>query len=159
MSARINYFQTAPKAMGIMMNMEKYIASCYGEKNTLEHELIELIKIRVSQINGCAYCLDMHTKDAATIGMTTERINLVATWEDSHCYSVKEKLALAWAEATTLLSQKGISDDLYHAIAKIFNQEEIVDLTIVVNAINAWNRFGVSFLAESGVYQPGDFDF
>lgn len=158
MSARLNYFQASPTAMGIMMEMEKYIASCYREKNTLSKELIELIKIRVSQINGCAYCLDMHTKDSAAIEMSLERINLVATWKDAHCYTKSEKLALRWSEYNTLISKQEIDNHFFEEMKSEFSDEQIVDLTIVVNAINGWNRFGVSFKSEAGVYKSGDFD-
>ena len=100
----------------------------------------------------------MHTKDSAAINMTAERINLVATWKDSHCYSEREKLALEWAEYNTKIFLSEKTDVLFNNMQKEFDDEQIVDLTIVINAINAWNRFGISFKSESGVYQPGDFD-
>ena len=104
MSARLNYFQAAPRAMEIMIEMEKYIKSCYRERKTLEQELIELIKIRVSQVNGCAYCLDMHIKDAVAIGLGTERISLVATWEHAHCFSDKEKNCLSMGRSNNCIT-------------------------------------------------------
>jgi AhpD family alkylhydroperoxidase len=158
MSARLNYFQASPKAMGLMMEMEKYIANCYRERKTLTKELTELIKIRVSQMNGCAYCLDMHTKNSEAIDMSSERINLVSVYKDAHCYSKSEKLALRWTEVNTNISKEEIDDVFFEEMKSEFTDEQIVDLTIVVNAINAWNRFGVSFKEEAGVYKAGDFD-
>jgi len=158
MKQRLNYFKFSPGAMNCMMTMEKYISSCYKEKKTLEHKLVELVKIRVSQINGCAYCIDMHTKDARAILEEEQRIYGLSAWKESPFYSDAERAALEWAEANTLISSTNIPDKLFEQVSRYFNEEQIVDLTLVITTINAWNRIAISFKPEIGIYQPGDFD-
>ncbi len=121
--------------------------------STLEPELLELVKIRASQINGCGYCLDMHTKDAAAIGVSDQRIHLVATWADAPVYSGRERAALGWCEALTLLPGSGAPDEVYERVAEEFGDVEIVALTLAIVAINGWNRLAVGLRSPVGSYR------
>ncbi|OUR95785.1 carboxymuconolactone decarboxylase [Halobacteriovorax marinus] len=158
MTQRLNYFQASPNAFKPMMEMEKYIASCYKTKKTLDHKLIELVKIRVSQINGCAYCIDMHTKDARAFSEDEQRIFALSAWREAPFYTDQERAALEWAEVNTLISTLKVTDDLFDRMKTFFTDEQLVDLTMVVTQINAWNRIALSFKPEVGSYTPGDFD-
>ena len=157
MSQRLNYFQASPGALNVLIEMEKYISSCFKDTKSLDHTLIELVKMRVSQINGCAYCLDMHSKDARSIGETEQRLHALIAWRETTFYNEQERAALAWAEANTLIHQQKIDDTLYQATREHFNEKQLVDLTLVVTGINSWNRFALSFKPEVGSYQVGDF--
>lgn len=159
MTQRLNYFQASAQAMNTLVDMEKYIAHCYRDKKTLQKSLIELVKIRVSQINGCAYCIDMHSKDARANQETEQRIYALSAWRETKFYSDQERAALAWAEANTLIHEKGISNELYETTTKYFNPEQLVDLTLVITAINSWNRIALSFKPKPGSYNVGDFEF
>lgn len=112
------------------------------------------MKTRASQINGCAYCLDMHTKDARAAGETEQRLYALNAWRETPFYTSRERAALAWTEAVTLISHGGVSDDVYAAAREQFDDKELVDLTWAVAAINAWNRIAISFRAVPGAYQP-----
>ena len=158
MSQRLNHFQASPGAMNTLIEAEKYISSCYKIKNTLDKTLSELVKIRVSQINGCAYCLDMHSKDARALGETEQRLHSLIAWRETNFFSEKERAALAWAEANTLIHQNEIDDQLYQSTREHFSEEQLVDLTLVITTINSWNRIAISFKPEVGGYQVGDFD-
>ncbi len=158
MTQRLNYFQASPDAMAAMFNLENYTTSCYKTKKTLDHKLVELIKIRVSQINGCAYCIDMHTKDARAFFEDEQRIYGLNAWRETPFYTDKERAALDWAEQNTLISKQGISDGLYDHVKTFFTDEQLVDLTMVIATINAWNRIAISFKPEVGTYNAGDFD-
>lgn len=158
MSQRLNHFQASPGAMNTLIEAEKYISSCYKIKNTLDKTLSELVKIRVSQINGCAYCLDMHCKDARALGETEQRLHSLIAWRETNFFSEKERAALAWAEANTLIHQNEIDDQLYQSTREHFSEEQLVDLTLVITTINSWNRIAISFKPEVGGYQVGDFD-
>lgn len=147
---RLKYAQAAPEAIRATLVLDRYIK----EASTLEPELIELVKLRASQINGCAYCIDMHTKDARALGMTEQRLYLVQAWHEAPFYSDREQAALAWTEALTMISTMGVSDELYEEVSEHFSEKEMVDLTIAVNAINNWNRIAISFQADVGSYQP-----
>jgi AhpD family alkylhydroperoxidase len=114
-------------------------------KNGLEHSLMELVKMRASQINGCAFCLDMHAKDARKAGETEARLYLLPAWRESPLYTERERAALAWTEALTLVSEKGAPDDVYEALKAHFSEEEQVKLTMMIAAINGWNRLNVGF--------------
>lgn len=153
MNKPLNYFQASPKAMNTMLNMEEYITSCYQTKQTLDHKLIELIKMRVSQINGCAYCLDMHSQDTRANNETEQRLYTLSVWRETPFFSEQERAALAWAEANTLIAQHGISQALFNDTLEYFNEEQLVDLTLVINSINAWNRFAISFGTKAGSYK------
>ncbi|HTN76467.1 MAG TPA: carboxymuconolactone decarboxylase family protein, partial [Pirellulaceae bacterium] len=123
----------------------------------LEKSLLELVKIRASQINGCAYCLDMHTKDARALGETEQRIYLLSAWREAPFYTERERAALAWTEAVTRISA-GVPDELFAASRAHFTDKEFVDLTWAIVAINSWNRMAISFQSVPGDYQPGQFD-
>ena len=123
-------------------------------RSTLEPSLRELVKTRASQLNGCAYCLDMHTKDARAHGETEQRLYALSAWRETPFYSARERAALEWTEQLTLISTKEISDDLYTRIRRHFSEEEIVLLTLAIVEINGYNRFAIAFRAPAGTYQP-----
>ena len=149
MSERIDYKKSAPGAFQAMLGLEKYV-----RQSGLEPALLELVKTRVSQINGCAYCLDMHTQDARAAGETEQRLYLLSAWREAPFYSVRERAALAWAEAVTLLAGQGVSDAVYDEVRSQFDAKALVDLTLAIVAINGWNRLAVPFRSEVGGYQP-----
>jgi AhpD family alkylhydroperoxidase len=120
----------------------------------LEHSLLELVKIRASQINGCAHCLDMHTKDARAAGESEQRIYALSAWRETPFYTERERAALEWTEAVTLLADTQAPDDVYERVAAQFDEDELVALTFAVVVINSWNRLAVSFRAPVGAYQP-----
>lgn len=151
MSQRLNYQKASPDGLAAMLGLEQH-----ARRSGLEHSLLELVKTRVSQINGCAYCLDMHTKDARAAGETEQRLYLLPAWREAPFYSERERAALAWAEAVTLVSQEEISDELYAEVSRHFGEKELVNLTFAVIAINGWNRLNVPFRTTVGAYQPGD---
>ncbi|HEX8246328.1 MAG TPA: carboxymuconolactone decarboxylase family protein [Longimicrobium sp.] len=150
MEQRIEYSSLAPEGMRAMLGLERYLHA-----SGLEHSLLHLVKLRASQINGCAYCLDMHTKDARAAGETEQRLYLVSAWREAPFFSERERAALAWTEAVTLVSQGGVPDELYQATRQHFTEKEIADLTFAVVAINGWNRLTISFRPPVGQYQPG----
>jgi AhpD family alkylhydroperoxidase len=121
-------------------------------QSTLEPALLELIKLRASQLNGCAYCLDMHSKDARARGESEQRLHVLAAWREAPFYSDRERAALAWCEALTLLPQTGAPDDVYEQVRAEFGEEETVALTLAIVAINGWNRFAVGFRTDVGDY-------
>jgi AhpD family alkylhydroperoxidase len=131
-----------------MRQLEQYVRQC-----GLEHSLLELIKIRTSQINGCAYCLDMHTKDARDARETEQRIYALSAWRETDFYSAPERAALAWAEAVTQVGETHVPDELYQAVRVHFTEKELVDLTLALIAINGWNRLAISFRTVPGSYQ------
>lgn len=150
MKQRIDYPRVAPRALGAIMEMERYVRS-----SALEGSLIELVKLRASQINGCAFCVDMHSKDARAQGETEQRLHGLAVWREAPFYSPRERAALAWTEAVTQLSEYGAPDDLYEELLEHFTEVEVVDLAMTIATINAWNRMAVSFRPPVGDYQPG----
>lgn len=129
----------------------------YLAKSPLEKPLLHLIEYRVSQINGCAYCLDMHSKDLRVGGETEQRIYCLSAWREMNLYTARERAALAWAEAVTVLKENEVPDDVYNEARQHFSEEELVDLTLAVAVINSWNRINVAFRTEAGNYQPGQF--
>ena len=143
MEPRLNYYKVAPDAVKPLLDMEAYI-----KDSGLEHALIELVKTRASQINGCAYCLHMHTKDARAAGESEQRLYLLNAWHESQLYTPRERAALQWTEALTLVSETHAPDDAYEAIKAQFKPKEIVDLTLLIATINAWNRIAIGFRAE-----------
>lgn len=149
MKERLNYAAVAPDAFKVMLEMEKSVQS-----SGLEHSLYELVKTRASQLNGCAYCLDMHTKDARLAGETEQRLYGLSAWRETPFYSERERAALAWAEALTLISQNDVPEELYQATRNHFNEKEIMALTMAIIAINGWNRLAISFRKLPGSYQP-----
>ncbi len=150
MSSRIKYPKAAPGAYRAMLGLEEYIHNC-----GLEAPLVELIKMRASQINGCAFCLDMHSKDARAAGETEQRLYLLNAWRETPFYSQRERAALSWTEALTLVADNHIPDDVYHEACRHFSEQELVDLSLAVVAINGWNRLAIAFRSEVGAYQAG----
>ena len=148
MKARLNYSEVAPNAIKGMLELEKYV---HG--SGLERPLYELVKTRASQINGCAYCIDMHTKDARKAGETEQRLYALNAWRETPFYTERERAALAWTEALTLISENDVPDSLYNATREYFNEAEIVTLTMAIIAINGWNRLAISFRAVPGSYE------
>jgi len=149
MNTRLNYQKVAPEAMKGMFELEKYVLN-----SGLERALYELVKTRASQINGCAYCLDMHTKDAREEGETEQRLYGLSAWRESPFYTERERAALAWTETLTRISQNDVTDTLYEATRKYFDEEELVTLTMAIIAINGWNRLAISFRTLPGSYKP-----
>ncbi len=144
---RIDYGHELPEASRAMSELERVVAA-----STLEPKLRELVKLRSSQINGCAYCVDMHTKDAVAIGEAEQRLHLVAVWREAPVFSPRERAALAWTEALTLISDSGAPDDVYAEVAREFSPSEQVALTLAIVAINGWNRLAVGFRQPVGGY-------
>jgi AhpD family alkylhydroperoxidase len=124
------------------------------EISGLEPSLQELVKTRASQMNGCAYCIDMHTKDACAAGETEQRLYALSAWQETSFYTPRERAALAWTEAITNIQQGHAPDDLYEEVRKEFSEAELVKLTLVITQINAWNRISIAFRVEPGTYQP-----
>ena len=149
MQPRIEYRKYAPEALKAMHDLEKYISEC-----GLDHGLIHLIKLRASQINGCAYCIDMHSIDARALGETEQRLYALDAWREAPFFSDRERAALEWTEAVTLVSETHVPDAVYEEAKKHFNEKEIVDLTIVVSTINMWNRIAIASRALPGRYHP-----
>lgn len=143
MQPRLDYFKAAPHTMKAMLALEAATRA-----SGLEMSLMELVKIRASQINGCAYCLHMHTRDARAAGETEERIHLLPAWRESTYYTPRERAALAWTEAVTLIAETQAPDPVYDELRKHFSEEEIVKLTLLIGTINVWNRLAVSFRAQ-----------
>ena len=150
MSSRIEFTKAPPGAIHAMLGLEKYV-----HNSGLEASLLLLVKMRASQINGCAYCLDMHSKDARAAGETEQRLYLLDAWRETTFYSERERSALAWTEAVTLVSETHVPDEVYEEVRKHFGEQELVNLTLAVVAINGWNRLAIGFRAEVGAYQPG----
>ena len=149
MKPRIKYSENAPEAIKGLLELERYV---HG--SGLERRLYELVKTRASQINGCAYCLDMHTKDARKAGETEQRLYALRAWREAPFYTDRERAALAWTEALTLISENDVPDALYQATRKHFDEKEIVALTMAIVAINGWNRLAISFRTVPGSYEP-----
>lgn len=125
------------------------------QKSTLEPALIELVKTRASQLNGCGFCLDMHTKDARAAGETEQRLYLLNAWREAPIYSERERAALAWTEAVTRLEHQQVADDIYEQARAVFSEDELMALTLAVVEINGWNRFAIAFQYVAGAYRPG----
>jgi AhpD family alkylhydroperoxidase len=148
MEPRIDYSKYALDAQKALFAMEKYIATC-----GLDHKLIHLIKMRASQINGCAFCIDMHSKDARAIGETEQRLYELNAWRETPFYSDSERAALEWTDSLTLVSETHVPDEVYENVRKHFSEKEIVDLSLVVGMINLWNRLAISVRAVPGEYK------
>ena len=149
MSERINYTKVTPEGYRAMSGLERYVRG-----SGLEPSLLELVKLRASQINGCAYCIDMHWKDARARGESEQRLYGLMAWRESPYYTERERAALAWTEAVTLIADNDVPDDLYEEVRQYFNETELVNLTFALVAINGWNRLAISFRTEPGTYQP-----
>ena len=152
MEPRINAFEKGQNAMKSMYGLGVYLA-----KSSIEQSLQNLIYYRVSQINGCAYCLDMHSKDLRVKGETEQRIYLVAAWREAMVYTDRERAALAWAESVTLVTEGHVPDAVYEQAREQFSEQELIDLTLAVITINSYNRINVAFRTPAGDYVPGQF--
>ena len=148
MEPRLNPYKASPKGYQAMTALQTFVDSC-----GLEKLLMELVKMRASQINGCAYCLDMHSKDARALGETEQRLYLLNAWRESPFYSERERAALEWTEAITLISGSHVSDEIYSRVAKQFSPEELANLTLAIVAINGWNRLSIPFHVVPGSYR------
>jgi AhpD family alkylhydroperoxidase len=149
MERRLDYNKIAPGAVRAMYVLHKYV-----EGSGLEHSLLELIKTRASQINGCAYCIDMHTKDARARGESEQRLYALSAWHEAPFFTERERAALAWTEAVTLISETHVPDVVFAEARAHFNEAELINLTMAVIAINGWNRLAISFREVAGSYQP-----
>jgi AhpD family alkylhydroperoxidase len=148
MEKRLDYGKAAPGAVQAMYKLHKY-----SEDSGLEHSLLELVKTRVSQINGCAYCIDMHTKDARAGGESEQRLYALNAWRETPFYSDRERAALGWAEAITLIYENHASDEEFESARAQFSEEELVKLTMAIITINGWNRLSIAFRETVGTYQ------
>jgi AhpD family alkylhydroperoxidase len=149
MQARLDTHKAAPEAMQSMLGVQTYVNGC-----GLDHGLLELVKLRASQINGCAWCMDMHTKDARAAGETEQRLYLLSAWRECPFYTERERAALAWTEAVTRLSEGNVPDETYAIAQAQFSERELVNLTLAIIAINGWNRINVAFRTVPGNYRP-----
>ena len=149
MSERISYAKVTPEGYRAMSGLERYVRG-----SGLEPSLLELVKLRASQINGCAYCIDIHWKDARARGESEQRLYGLMAWRESPYYTERERAALAWTEAVTLIADSHVPDELYEEVRQSFNETELVNLTFALVAINGWNRLAISLRTEPGTYQP-----
>jgi len=140
MEQRLNFYQACPDAMKAMVGLEHHIG-----KSSLEKPLMELVRLRASQINGCAYCVALHSSDARKAGESERRLAAVVVWRETPFFTDRERAALDWAEALTLISQTHVPDEVWERVKPHFTPEELVDLTLLVSTINAWNRFAIAF--------------
>ena len=153
MKQRIDLLEKGQKVIKALGGLSVYLA-----KSSLEPQLINLIDFRVSQINGCAYCLDMHSKDLRAAGETEQRLYTIAAWREAPFYSERERAALAWAEAVTRLNDGNVPDEVYEEARHQFSEEELIDLTVAVTTINTYNRINIAFKTPAGDYQPGQWE-
>lgn len=149
MATRINVFEKGQNAIGTLFGTVAYL-----KKSTLEKSLLELVDFRVSQINKCAYCLDMHSQEAMAIGETPQRLFGLSAWRETPYFTERERVALAWAEAVTNCE---VTDEIYALATKEFTEDEMIDLTLAVTSINTWNRFNLAFPNTPGTYRVGQF--
>lgn len=149
MEPRFDIQKAAPEAYRAMLAL-----SAFGKHSGLEPSLIELVKVRASQINGCAYCIDMHTKDARAQGETEQRLYGLSAWRETPFYTERERAALAWTEALTLISESHAPDDVYEEARRYFSETELVNLSVSIVTINGWNRLAIGFRSVPGTYQP-----
>ncbi|WP_392537978.1 carboxymuconolactone decarboxylase family protein [Legionella sp. 227] len=140
MDSRIDFYKAAPDAIKAMLGVEQYVNRC-----GLEKTLLNLVKLRASQINGCVYCVDLHSTEAQKEGESERRLHSVVVWRESPFFTTRERAALAWTEAVTLLSETHVPDDVYQEALTCFSEKELIDLTMAIIAINSWNRLSVSF--------------
>ena len=148
MEERLKYAKVAPHGYRAMAVLQNYVDDC-----GLEPLLLELVKMRTSQINGCAYCIDMHSKDARALGESEQRLYELNAWRETPFYTDRERAALLWTEELTLISQDHVPDAVYEEVRQYFSEEELVNLTLAVVAINGWNRLAIGFRSKPGIYQ------
>ncbi len=149
MEQRINYNKVAPESVEILRTLERYV-----KNSGLESSLLELVRLRASQINHCAYCIDMHTKDARNRGESEQRLYGLSAWRETPFYTERERAALAWTEAVTRVDLDQVPDAVYAEARKYFDEKELVDLTFAIVVINSWNRLAISFRTKPGSYLP-----
>jgi AhpD family alkylhydroperoxidase len=149
MKSRLDMLKLSPGGYKAMVGLEQYLHSC-----GLEESLVELMKLRASQINGCAYCIDMHWKDLRALGENEQRLYGLDAWEESPYYTERERAALKWTEAVTLVREGHVRDVVYEEVRKQFSEKEVSDLTVIVATINAWNRLAIAGRSVPGLYQP-----
>jgi AhpD family alkylhydroperoxidase len=147
MDSRLDYKKVAPQALEAMSRLESYV-----KQTNLERSLLELVRIRASQINSCAYCLDMHTKDARAAGESEQRLYLLDAWRESPFYTERERAAFSWTEAVTEISETSVPDKVYQDVRREFTEKELVELTMAIVAINGWNRLAISFRSMPSAY-------
>jgi len=153
MTQRLNLFSVSPASVKAMMGLQGPV-----EESGLDHTLLRLVKFRVSQLNGCGFCLDMHSKDARAGGENEQRLHVIAAWREAPFYSDRERAALAWAEAVTRIADGQVTEALFESVRKQFSEQELAALTLAIVATNAWNRLSVSFQSPVGTYRPGMFE-
>ena len=150
MSARLRYASAAPGMHNAMLQL-----SAYAHQSGLEESLLNLVDMRASQINGCAFCLDMHTKEARAAGESEQRLYLLPAWREARSfYSEREQAALEWTEAVTLVAENHVPDEVYERVHPHFTDEELANLTLAIATINSWNRLNVAFRTPAGSYKP-----
>lgn len=148
MQERLNYVKSAPAGYRAMAALNRYV-----EESGLEHSLLELVKMRASQINGCAYCIDMHSKDARALGESEQRLYALNAWRETPFYTERERAALALTEAATRIADGHVSDAIYDEARQHFDEEELVNLMLAIVTINGWNRIAITFQSPVGNYQ------
>jgi AhpD family alkylhydroperoxidase len=148
MKARLDFRKASPQGEKAMMGLHMFVRNC-----GLDHSLLELVKLRASQLNGCAHCIDMHTKELRADGESEQRLYLLSAWRESPFYSERERAALAWTEAVTLVADSQVPDDVYEEVRQQFNEEELVNLTMALVAINGANRLNIAFRTVPGSHQ------
>ncbi len=149
MEPRIKYSEISPDEVELLRKLDEAV-----KNSGLEPSLLELIRTRASQLNGCAFCIDMHTKDARSRGESEQRLYGLSSWRETPFYSERERAALAWTEAVTQISERQVPDEIYDQTRMIFNEKELVELTFAIIVINSWNRLAISFRTVPGSYQP-----
>ena len=149
METRFNYAKAAPEIYTAMDALDQYLGKC-----GLDESLLHLVRLRASQINGCAYCIDMHWKDLKSVGETDQRLYGLDAWEESPYYSDRERAALAWTEAVTNVKEGHVPDSVYEQVREFFPEKELADLTLAVTAINSWNRLNIAARTVPGTYEP-----
>ena len=150
MNSRINLMHVNPGVMQAMLGLERQV-----RRAGLDHRLLDLIRMRASQINGCDYCLDMHSKDARAAGETEQRLYGLNAWRETPYYSARERAALEWTEALTRVAETGVPDDVYDRVREQFSEDELVHLSLAIVAINGWNRLNVAARTVPGDYVAG----
>lgn len=153
MGQRIKGIESNQMLMRALFGLNGYLA----KSGKIEKNLLHLIELRVSQLNGCAFCIDMHSKDLRAAGETEQRLYLLDAWRESPFYTERERAGLSWAEAVTFLTNGHVSDEVYNEARKQFSEEELVDLTFAVTTINTWNRLNIAFRTPAGTYEVGQF--
>jgi len=149
MEPRVNVYEVAPESIKGLLAVEAYVA-----QSGLERSLVHLIKVRASLINGCAFCIDMHTRDARAAGETEQRLYGLSAWRECPFYTDRERAALEWADAVTMLTDGHVPDELFERVRRVFKEKDLVDLNMAVVAINAWNRIAIPFRAVPGQKVP-----